>query len=167
MSDPYPPGSAAPVGTDAPLRAVAVLAAGAWPRDTAADRVVLTYDERHRRRWRFVAEGGTAFLLDLPRAALLRAGEGLRLSDGRIVTVEAAPEALVQITAREPQLLVRLAWHIGNRHLPAQLESRRILIRDDAVIVEMLRGLSATVVRVFEAFTPEAGAYDSAHHSHD
>lgn len=167
MSDLHSPHVAPQLETDAPLRAVAVLAAGAWRRDDAADRVVLTYEERHRRRWRFVAEGGTTFLLDLPRAALLREGEGLRLSDGRIVAVEAAPEDLVQVTTREPQQLMRIAWHIGNRHLPAQLEPRRILIRDDAVIVEMLRGLSATVVRVFEAFTPEAGAYDGAHHSHD
>ncbi len=167
MSDSHSSHDAPELETDAPLRAVAVIPAGAWPRESAADQVVLTYEERHRRRWCFSGEGGTTFLLDLPRAALLRAGEGLLLSDGRIVAVEAAPEQLVQVTAREPQLLIRLAWHIGNRHLPAQLEPGRILIRDDAVIVEMLRGLSAIVARVIEPFTPEAGAYGNAHHSHD
>jgi urease accessory protein len=141
------------------IRAVEVLPPGKWPGDTAVDRLVLTYDERHRRRLRYVASGGTTFLLDLPRAAVLRAGDGLRLEDGRIVGVEALPEKLVEVTAPDAATLVRLAWHIGNRHLPAQLEPHRILIREDAVIVNMLVGLGATVKPVLAAFTPEAGAY--------
>jgi urease accessory protein len=133
------------------IRAVEILPPGKWPGSNAADHIVLTYDERHRRRLRYVASGGTTFLLDLPRAAVLRAGDGLRLEDGRIVSVEASPEQLVEVT-----------WHIGNRHLPAQLEPDRILIRDDAVIVNMLLGLGAKVRPVLAAFTPEAGAYDSS-----
>ena len=148
------------------IRAIEVLPAGKWPGNTAADRLVLNYDERHRRRLRYVAAGGTTFLLDLPRAAVLRAGDGLRLEDGRIVSVEAVPEQLVEITAPDTAALVRLAWHIGNRHLPAQLEPQRILIRADAVIENMLRGLGATVRHVMEPFTPEAGAYDNTHGSH-
>jgi urease accessory protein len=143
------------------IRAVEVLPPGKWPGHTAVDRLVLTYDERHRRRLRYVASGGTTFLLDLPRAAVLRAGDGLRLEDGRIVGVEASPEQLVEVTAPDARTLVRLAWHIGNRHLPAQLEPHRILIREDAVIVNMLVGLGATVKPVLAAFTPEAGAYDT------
>jgi urease accessory protein len=152
------------------LRAIEVAPAGSWAKTAEIDRVVLTYDERHRRRMRYVAVGGTAFLLDLPRAAVLRSGEGLRLEDGRIVRVEAAPEELVQITAPDVHTLVRLAWHIGNRHLPAQLEEHRILIREDAVIVSMLRGLGATVEPLLAPFTPEPGAYDhsgGAGHGHD
>ncbi len=150
------------------IRAIEVLPPGKWPGETAVDHVALTYDERHRRRLRYVASGGTTFLLDLPRAAVLRAGDGLRLEDGRIVGVEASPERLVEITAADAGTLVRLAWHIGNRHLPAQLEPHRILIREDAVIVNMLVGLGATVTPVLAAFTPEAGAYDggTAHHGH-
>jgi urease accessory protein len=142
------------------VRAVEVLPPGKWPGSSAVDRLVLTYDERHRRRLRYVACGGTTFLLDLPRAAVLRAGDGLRLEDGRIVSVEASPEKLAEITAADSTALMKLAWHIGNRHLPAQLEPNRILIREDAVIVNMLVGLGATVRPVLEAFTPEAGAYD-------
>jgi urease accessory protein len=159
------------------IRAIEVLPPGKWPGDTAVDRLVLNYDERHRRRLRYVALGGTTFLLDLPRATVLRAGDGLRLEDGRIVSVEASPEQLVEVTAPDTAALVRLSWHIGNRHLPAQLEPHRILIREDAVIENMLRGLGAAVKHVMEPFTPEAGAYDSgsqtethshAHgHSHD
>ena len=155
------------------IRATEVLPAGKWPGDTALDRLVLNYDERHRRRLRYVAEGGTTFLLDLPRAAVLRAGDGLRLENGSIVRVEASPEQLVEITAPDSAALIRLAWHIGNRHLPAQLEPHRILIRADAVIENMLRGLGATIKHVLEPFTPESGAYDNAAtagrpaHSHD
>src|ERR1700722_5956089 len=143
------------------IRAVEILPPGKWPGSAAVDHIILTYDERHRRRLRYVACGGTTFLLDLPRAAVLRAGDGLRLEDGRIVSVEASLEPLVEVTTADAGALVRLAWHIGNRHLPAQLESDRILIRDDAVIVNMLLGLGATVRPVLAAFTPEAGAYDS------
>jgi urease accessory protein len=147
------------------IRATEVLPSGKWPDDQAADRLVLNYDERHRRRLRYVAVGGTTFLLDLPRAAVLRAGDGLRLEEGSIVGVEASPEQLVEVTAPDTAALVRLAWHIGNRHLPAQLEPRRILIRADAVIENMLHGLGATVKHVMEPFTPEAGAYDTGTHS--
>ena len=143
------------------IRATEVLPAGKWPADTALDRLVLNYDERHRRRLRYVAQGGTTFLLDLPRAAVLRAGDGLRLEDGSIVRVEASPEQLVEIPAPDTAVLIRLAWHIGNRHLPAQLEPQRILIREDAVIENMLRGLGAAIKHVLAPFTPEAGAYDS------
>ena len=144
------------------IRAVEILPPGKWLGSTAVDHLVLTFDERHRRRLRYVACGWTTFLLDLPRAAVLRAGDGLRLEDGRIVGVEASPERLVEVTAADAATLVRLAWHIGNRHVPAQLEPDRILIRDDAVIVNMLHGLGATVTPVTAAFTPEAGAYDSS-----
>lgn len=149
-------------------RAVEVVAAGTWPAETAADRLVLQYEERHRRRLRYVAQQGTTFLLDLPRAVVLRAGDGLRLTDGRIVGVEAAPEPLVRVTAPDTPTLVRLAWHLGNRHLPAQLTGTHILIRDDPVILSMLRGLGAHLEQVLEPFTPETGAYEPAvaHHHH-
>jgi urease accessory protein len=143
-------------------RVTEILRAGSWPADSADDTIVLSYDERHRRRLRYVAAGGTHFLLDLPRAIVLRSGDGLKLDDERIVCVEAAPEDLVQIIACDGATLVRLAWHIGNRHLPAQLESDRILIRHDPVIIEMLRGLGARVEPVRAAFTPEGGAYAAA-----
>lgn len=144
------------------IRAVEILPPGKWLGSTAVDHLVLTFDERHRRRLRYVACGGTTFLLDLPRAAVLHAGDGLRLEDGRIVAVQASPEQLVEVTAADAATLVRLAWHIGNRHVPAQLEPDRILIRDDAVIVNMLHGLGATITPVMAAFTPETGAYDSS-----
>jgi urease accessory protein len=97
--------------------------------------------------------------LDLPRATVLAAGDGLRLDDGRVIHVDAAPEALVEVTAPDTATLIRLAWHIGNRHLAAQLEADRIVIRDDPVITNMLLGLGAAVAPLQEAFSPESGAY--------
>jgi urease accessory protein len=141
------------------MRATEVLPASSWRRETAIDRVRLTFDERNRRRLRYKALGGTEFVLDLPRATILHDGDGLRLENGAVIAVEAAPEAVAEITAADHQTLVRLAWHIGNRHLPAQLEESRILIRDDHVIVAMLAGLGATVRQLEAVFTPESGAY--------
>jgi len=148
--------------TDALPRATQVLKAGSW-QAAPVDRITLSYDERHRRRLRFVAEDGTEFLLDLPRTTVLRSGDGLRLEDGRIILVAAAAEALLVVTAADADQLARLAWHIGNRHLPAQIGAGRILIREDSVIEEMLVGLGANVRHVTESFTPEAGAYDTSH----
>lgn len=147
-------------------RATEIVPAGAWPGEPCADSMALTYDERHRRRKRYVADGGTELLLDLPRAAVLRAGDALRLEDGRLIRIEAAPEGLLEVTAAQGQALVRLAWHIGNRHLPAQLEASRILIREDAVIAAMLRGLGASVIPVRAPFNPEAGAYETSSPGH-
>jgi len=153
-------------------RATRVEHAGHWPRNEAAGTVTLAYDERHRRRLRLTTDAGEAFLLDLERATVLEAGDGLTLDDGRWIEVKAAPEALVEVTAADAGLLGRLAWHLGNRHLPARIEPARILIREDHVICDMLRGLGARLRHVSEPFTPERGAYDSGHghgrgHDHD
>ena len=112
---------------------------------------------------RFLADAGTEFLLDLPRTTVLRGGDGLKLEDGRVIVVAAADEPLLEVTAADPQQLARLAWHIGNRHLPAQMAAGRILIREDSVVEDMLKGLGATVRHVAEPFSPEPGAYDSSH----
>ena len=140
-------------------RVTEIMRAGSWAPQTASDSLCLTYDERHRRRLRYIASRGTTFLLDLPRATVLAAGDGLRLDDGRVIHVDAAPEALVEVTAPDTATLIRLAWHIGNRHLAAQLEADRIVIRDDPVITNMLLGLGAAVAPLQEAFSPESGAY--------
>src|ERR1700733_11134151 len=147
---------------DTMVRAIEVLKAGSW-QAAPIDRITLSYDERHRRRLRFLAEAGTEFLLDLPRTTVLRDGDGLRLEDGRVILVAAADEPLLEVTVTDSEQLARLAWHIGNRHLPAQTAPRRILIREDSVIEDMLKGLGATVRHVAEPFTPEPGAYDSSH----
>jgi len=148
------------------LFARSILPAGSWNVASAADRITLDYEGRHRRRYRYRADAGLEFVLDLAQTTLLHDGDGLSLDDGRIVLVRAAPEALVAVTVDSVDALVKLAWHIGNRHLPAQLSGERILIRDDAVIVDMLRGLGAHVEKIIAPFTPERGAYAHAHGDH-
>lgn len=162
------------------IRAGSALPAGHW-LDSPADRIALAFDDRNRRRVVMQAEGGLAFLLDLPKATALRHGDGLLLEDGRVVEVRAAPEALLQVQARDAHHLARLAWHIGNRHVPAAIEPQRILIRPDHVIAAMLAGLGAEVSALEAPFDPERGAYDARigsarghdssphdhHHDHD
>ena len=148
------------------LRAARIDRAGQWPRERARGTVTLGYDDRHRRRLRLESDAGEPFLLDLPRAGVLEEGDGLALSDGSWLAVQAAPEALIEVTASSAEMLTRLAWHIGNRHLPAQLEGSRILIRDDHVIAAMLEGLGARLRRIDAPFTHERGAYAAAPHNH-
>ena len=148
------------------IRATQIHAAGQWSGEPA-DRIVLDYDQRHRRRMAMTAAGGLEFLLDLSQAVPLRGGDGLVLEDGRIVAVDAAPEPLCEITTETPIDLLRVAWHLGNRHLPTQLLGDRLRIRHDAVIEDMVDHLGAIVTHITAPFDPEGGAYAHGHHGHD
>ncbi|MBS9477845.1 urease accessory protein UreE [Ancylobacter radicis] len=149
------------------IRARSLLPAGNWDASTAADRVVLPHDGRYRRRIAMRGDGDVAFLLDLPEATRLKQGDGLALDDGRIVVVVAAEEPVAEIYAHDAHHLARLAWHLGNRHVPAELLADRIRIARDTVLEEMARGLGATVAIVDAAFEPEGGAYEAAEaHGH-
>jgi len=148
------------------LRADKVLPAGTWS-GAPADSVVLDFDERYRRRIAMTGVGGLAFLLDLPEAAMLRGGDSLKLEDGRIVEVVAAPEPLAELRTADALALARLAWHLGNRHLPTELMAKALRIRHDLVIEEMARGLGARVIPLEAPFNPEGGAYVQAEaHAH-
>lgn len=147
------------------LTASTVLSAGSY--SAPADTVTLDFDGRHRRRIALTGDGGLAFLLDLPKATALKAGDGLLLDDGRVVAVAAAPEPLTEVTAADPHHLLRLAWHLGNRHLPAMIGDGRILIRRDHVISEMVRGLGGTACDIEAPFDPEGGAYGGSAGGHD
>ena len=142
-------------------RGIRVSRAGQWPAEAARDVLTLAYEERHRRRTRLRTDGGGWMLLDLPEATLMRDGDGILLESGEWMLVRAAAETLVEITCDDPLRLMRIAWHLGNRHLPTQMEAGRLRIRDDHVITEMIRNLGGDI-RHFEApFDPEGGAYDS------
>ena len=146
------------------IRATKVLGQHRWTH-AAADTVVLDFDDRHRRRMAMTATRGLEFLLDLENAVALRGGDALVLEDGRLIEVVAAAEPLIEIRGADPLHLVRVAWHLGNRHLPAQIDAERIFIRDDHVIVDMLKGLGAEVRKMRAPFDPEGGAYGQ--HNHD
>ncbi len=142
------------------------MAPGAWS-GPPADHVTLSYDDRHRRRITLTGHHGIRALLDLPYAILVAGGSGLLLDDGRILEVRARIEPLLEVRAKDAASLLRLAWHIGNRHLTAQIEPDHILIRRDHVIAVMLTGLGATVTEIEAPFDPEGGAYGGRHTAHD
>jgi urease accessory protein len=148
------------------MRCRRVLPAGTWDLGSAVDRVLIDYDDRHRRRILLHTEAGTELLLDLAQTARLRNGDGLALEGGGVVQVCARPEKLLEIHAHEEGELVRIAWHLGNRHLPVQLLDDRIRIRADHVIQEMVEGLGGHVEEIDAPFDPEAGAYAGGHNHH-
>lgn len=130
------------------------------------ERVMLTYEERFLRRKVLTTQGGTEFLVDLAQTTSLGDGDAFELEDGRLFEVIAAEEALLEVTGSD---LTRLAWHIGNRHTPCQIEAGRLLIQSNHVLLDMLQKLGATLREVTEPFTPEGGAYGHGRthgHSH-
>ena len=127
---------------------------GHWTGAHAA--VTLTYDDRFLRRKVLTTDQSERFLVDLPQTTSLNHGDALELSDGRLIEVIAAMEPLIEITGEN---LIRLAWHIGNRHTPCQIEPDRLLIQHDHVIRDMLAQLGATLRDISHPFTPEGGAY--------
>lgn len=147
-------------------RAIAVHRRGEWPESAAIDGLTLAYLDRHRRRIRLVADSGEAFLLDLPRAHHLAEGDGLELDGGGFLRVRAAPEAVFEIEAANRVDLLRIAWHLGNRHLPLQVAGERLRIRADHVVAEMVVGLGGRITRLEAPFDPEIGAYAGAGHHH-
>jgi urease accessory protein len=147
-------------------RAFAVHPRGNWLEEEAADTVTLAYLDRHRRRIRLVADSGETFLLDLPRARHLGDGDALELEEGGLIRVRAAKEPVLEIETDDRTLLLRVAWHLGNRHLPVQAIEGRLRIRDDHVIADMVEKLGGRVTRLNAPFDPETGAYAGTDHEH-
>ncbi|MBT0959135.1 urease accessory protein UreE [Alphaproteobacteria bacterium KMM 3653] len=129
------------------------------------DRCVLTYEDRFLRRKVIRTEAGKSLLIDLEATTSLDQGDALVAGDAGLIEVIAAPEPLLQITGEN---LTQLAWHIGNRHTPCQIEEGRLLIQSDPVIGHMLEHLGAKLTEVSEPFLPEGGAYGHGRtHSHE
>lgn len=147
------------------LRAVAILSPD-HGQGTPFDLIVLAHDERRLRRKLLILQHGDEVMVDFPQTVTLTDRSVLQLDDGRLVEIIAADELLYEVRAATPAHLVRLAWHIGNRHTSAQLEDNRILIKRDHVLKIMLEGLGATVTNVTEPFFAEHGAYHSHGEGH-
>ena len=127
--------------------------------------LTLDSNDRHLRRKLVTSDQGDKIIVDLPEAVLLADGDALVLEDGREIRIIAAKEELYEVRPGAVPLR-HLAWHIGNRHLAAQIDVERILIRRDHVIRAMLEGLGATGTEVVEHFQPVHGAYHSHEHGH-
>ena len=155
--------------TETLQRASTVRPAGSWT-GPIADRVELAYDERHRRRVVLTCASGRKVLLDLAEAQVLGHGDALDTGDGVLIEVRAAPERLAEIACAEKTELVRVAWHLGNRHLPTQILEESLRIREDHVILDMLQKMGARTELIEAPFNPEGGAYGQGRthgHHHD
>ena len=132
---------------------------------TPVDTLTLTYEDRFLRRKVLPLGSGAQILVDLAQTTSLDHGGALITTDGQEIVIQAAPEPLLEVTGDS---LHRIAWHIGNRHTPCQIEEARLLIQRDHVIKDMLEKIGATVAEVVEPFTPEGGAYGHGRtHGHD
>lgn len=144
------------------LRAVSHSHGGGHP---PAGTISLDHAARHLRRKLVTTDQGEKVMIDLPEPVLFTDGDRLVLEDGRAVAIVAAEEELYEVKPGPACPLRHLAWHLGNRHLPAQIDEDRILIQRDHVIRAMLEGLGASVSETVSRFQPVHGAYHA--HGHD
>lgn len=149
------------------LRATSVVRKAAVRADKVIDTLTLDHEDRNRRRLALKGDGGLDILLDLDKATALADGDAVKLEDGRLVLVKAAAQSLLEIRAENPLRLMRVAWHIGNRHTPAEITADAIYIENDHVLAEMVRGQGCSMSAVTRPFQPERGAYDHAGHGHE
>ena len=144
--------------------------AGFAPEDAVVDDVVeLSYGARERSRLRATKLSGREVGIDLPVGTMLRHGSKLLLDDGSVVAVEACDEELLEVRAPDAAVLARIAYHIGNRHVPIQVGDGWLRILPDHVLQAMVEGLGGRAQAVTSRFQPESGAYGHGHvhHHHD
>jgi len=143
-------------------RLIQVAKAGHWPDSDDVDCVVLSFDDRHRRRLRLTTKAGESVLLDLTKPQPLDDGDGLAIeNDEGWIRIQAAPEDVLEIKGRDQAATIRLAWNLGNRHLPIQIvDQGQLRLRYDHVIEEMLTNNGVTVTRDKAPFIPETGAFN-------
>ena len=135
--------------------------------ETVTGTVTLDVDSRIKSRLRVTLDDGREAGLMLERGHLLRGGELLADAAGsQVIRVLAAPETVSTVRCADPHLLARAAYHLGNRHVPLQIEPGLLRYQHDHVLDDMLRGLGLTVEAEQAPFEPEAGAYQSAPHGH-
>ena len=129
-----------------------------------AGRIELPFELRQKRWLRARLLSGEEVSLRLPRGVNLRGGDLLAASDGRVIEVVAVPERLVHVECATPDQLARLAYHLGNRHVPVHIGAGFLRLIEDHVLEDMLCGQGAKITHIEAPFEPEAGAYSGAHH---
>ena len=144
-------------------RAISVVRKAAVKQDRVVETLTLNHEDRNRRRVALKGDGGRDILLDLDKPTALNDGDAVKLEDGSLVLIKAAAQKLIEITAENPLRLARVAWHIGNRHTPAEITASAIYIEHDHVLAEMVRGQGCAMTDVERPFQPERGAYDHDH----
>jgi urease accessory protein len=152
-------------------RATRVLTAAERRGDPVIDTLILSFAQRQAHKGFVFGINGTCVELDFPQSARLHTDDALVLDDGRLVEVVAEPEPLIEVRAADLAALARLAWHLGDRHVPVQVLDRRLRLKRDPAIEILLEGLGAKIVAIDAPFEPEGGAYampsgDHAHHDH-
>ena len=136
------------------------------PQPTHDAELVLPFEQRQKSRLRTVLTSGEEIGLFLERGTILRGGDYLRGTDGRVVRIIAADENLMEARSDDAGTLARAAYHLGNRHTPVQIGESWLRFAADHVLGEMLRGLGVGVSTIQAPFEPEAGAYAGGHHHH-
>ncbi|RDI58762.1 urease accessory protein UreE [Microvirga subterranea] len=135
--------------------------------DRVVDTITLDHAARNRREGVLKGEGGTEIRLDLDMETTINDGDALRLEDGRLVQVKAAPERLLEVKAENPLRLTRLAWHLGSQHGLVEVAADAIYVENDPVIAELVRGQGCTATPVERPFRPERSAHHCDHdHGH-
>ncbi len=133
---------------------------GLWPESEAEASVTLDFEARHSARKELMTDHGEQILLDLPHPEVMADGDGLRLGDGRWVLVRAAEEPVVEVRHHDPRQLVRLAWHLGNRRVPAEIWPATLRVRPDPAVAEMLIRAGAHLTELEAPFNPEPGVHE-------
>lgn len=131
------------------------------------DTLILKSEQRRVQTGHFTGVNGTAIGIMLPEPVALRNGDALELDDGSIVDVVIEPEPLVEIRGNDLTHLARLAWHLGDRHVPVQILANRLRMRPEAALESMLKALGARIAAIEAPFDPEGGAYAAHAHAHD
>ena len=120
------------------------------------DTITLNYNDRFIRRKKLASDNNLEFLVNLPETISVNKDDGFLLDDGNVILIKNAKETLIEIKNED---LIKLAWHIGNRHIPCQIETNRLLIHEDKVIENLIVRLGGSIKKISEEFSPEGGAY--------
>jgi len=148
-------------------RATSVLRVAERQNTPVVDTLILPYAQRQAQKGFLFGVKGTCVELDFAEAVRLRTDDALLLDTGGVVEVVAEPEPLIEARAADLASLARLAWHLGDRHVPVQIMERKLRLKRDPAIEALLQGLGAKLVAIDAPFEPEGGAYDAHAGGHD